>query len=269
MNTRKPKPDCPNCAGKGEIQTRITNGEWVTDTEPGPCRLCFGMPDDYRKEAEEMLERYSGKRSKEMDPEIQGEIWAGEEGDRFRRIMKFIWANPESSGSKNGMTKDSKPTTPFAKLFRFEEKISSKKRHFLAPDTIPTPVIPIFGAETNELRKAWGEAIKGIEKSSIPVLSYVRLTVSTNSLELAATDLDKWVKVSCPADGYVTGEYLLPGKLVYKILQTCDRKKVLAVGLPVAPSKDGKILLGNDTAVWSVYSLEPENFPSERRISNE
>lgn len=269
MTERTPDPECPGCLGKGEEKFDYS---WQTHEQKslgiGPCRFCYPLWETIRKEADEMANRYSGKFSRELSPEDQEERFTGEDGQLYRRLLSWLWAHHPRSNQMEWQGFDSKhKTKPFRKLFSFERKPKARKR-WPAIITVPeqTPAQPIFAVGGAEFKAAWNEAIKPIDRSCrIPVLHYVKVSVTLDRVRLQATDLDVWAEIEIPCCGFREGEYLLHGRKVAEILRTCSKADTLALGLPVDRRHPGFLLMANDTTVWKLVTLEPENFPNRKR----
>lgn len=267
----KPNPECPGCQGKG-IEHSEYNWKTESYSEPEirPCRLCAGYWPDVYQEAKELAERYAGKIARETESEHAQELWAGEDGARYRRLLQWLWSHPPGGSAPwRGFDKKHR-SKPLGRLPRFR---MAKRRPQLVLMPERTPCLPVFAANVSEFKPGWTEACKGIADRgcTIPVLRYLKVTVELDRIWLDGTDLRKWARAIVPADGYRPGVYIIPAQKVAEILRTCSKTDILAAGLPVdSPlDEDGNpsvLHLANESCVWTLHNLlGPENFPNPRR----
>lgn len=256
-------PHCPCCDGKGTSPAYwdIQQGRAKEDDKV-PCFLCHAGFKELHAEALAMLERTSGKNTNGMSWEEQDDLITGEEGQRFRRILKWLWEHPEDlNQDRNGMQKGVKPTktTPFKKLFNFERKAKAPKKYKPISEW-EFPVIPLCVLTVKELKKAWAEVSKGMRDANIPVLNCVKVDINLDSIRIARTDLDVWVSRTVPAYSFQNAfAVLLPGKKVRQILQSCNPKGDIAM----AGNKPGIVYLKHESLVWTINTLDPKNYPLE------
>jgi hypothetical protein len=267
-----PNPKCPNCEGKGQPITcewDEKRHQYVSVDKIGACPLCSCLYEDIYKAAKELELRYTGKASI-IEPSLQEEIFLGDDGARYRRLLKWVWSHPPYEGTKDGFpkgltTRDRKrmQSTPFKKLFKFERKVKVKRQ--LPIDDL-TPVVPWFCAEVKILLDAWNQIVKTTErKSTIPILRHVCVRTTPDSVCLDATDLEKWDSASVTADVYASTGVCVPGTRIQQILRSCDKKGVIAFGFEPETEEDlGWIVIGHGNSVWRVHTLRVENFPSKR-----
>lgn len=266
----KPNPNCPGCEGKGEHRTtKYENGRYMECDEYIACPLCSCLHSDIYKAAETLALQYSGKASN-IAADLQEEIFVGDEGKKYRRLVKWIWENPPYDKSHgDGRITDKKwRSTPFRKLFNFEPKIGKSKPKACIPVYMERNGM-IFSAKVEELRKQWADVIKGTErKSVIPILRYVKVEVGQAMIEMSATDLDTWVTGSSCADNCLPGiEILIHGARLMAILRACDKKGTVSFYLDVRG--EGKeayemLIVRHQSCTWELPTLDLDNFPHRR-----
>jgi hypothetical protein len=270
----EPNPQCPNCEGKGQPITSEWDSkrhQYVSVDKIGPCPLCSCLYADIYKAAKELELLYTGKAS-DIDPQLQDEIFLGDDGARYRRLLKWVWAHPPNSGTKDGfpegLTKKARKrlqSTPFKKLFNFERKIRAPKRY--KPVETCAAVIPWFCADVKPLLDAWNQIVKSTKRNSnLPILRHVCVTTALNSVTLDATTLQKWDSASIPADTYSQAGVCVPGTRMLQILRSCDRKGMIAFGFEPEAVEDDRdcVVIGHGNSVWRVHTLPTEHFPSKR-----
>lgn len=275
MNYREPNKDCPGCAGAGEAPSwvDIQQGQ-AKEGDRKCCSLCYNL--SFRQVHEilqKMLEDYSGAQSKRIIPEVQEDIIRGEEGQRFRRLLKWLWENPEDSGlDRNGFPRDLKPsqrqkTTPFKQLMRGERRERKPKIKPLPEGREIHNLDPLFVVPVADFKKAWIEGTKAVKRSiPIPVLNFAKVTVELDSVRIVGTNLAEWSGIITPAFGFKSGyTFLVSAKLVRKILQSCDRKGDIAFCRNFAErgSVMDSIIIRHESINWDLVTLTPDNFPNE------
>jgi hypothetical protein len=255
---KSPNKDCPGCAGAGlepnywDIQQgRAKEGDKV------PCELCDAGFREIYEAAGKMIESYTGKQSTTIPLEVQNDIITGEEGQRYRRLLNWLWTHPEEENQdKNGLPRNSKTykTKSFSQLFDFERV--PRKPRIRPHEGMTVSVTPYFLANVKELRGAWTAASKAVRVSNIPILEYIAVDVHLNHLEFSGTNLEEWSWGECPALSFTNNlRFLLPAKLVGRILRNCNQKGDIAVGL----NRNGTgYMIQHETMIWAV-PLMPEN----------
>ncbi len=113
-----------------------------------------------------------------------------------------------------------------------------------------------FSINKTELSNALTIVMKGVStRSTLPILSGVLIEAKTDQIVLQATDLELSVKVSSPALVEEEGRTVIPGKLFSEIIRSLPDA---AVHIEL---KDNNITLVCDTSSFSVWTLNPDDFP--------
>lgn len=225
--------ECPWCEGKGKegFEPGHWDGDqmkWVIGKSLGmeACPFCSAGFNAYYNKAKELEESYSGhaRHLDAMKAKDINKAWAGEDGQRYRRLVKWVWEHPkpEEGDVKCGRVEKRKDrSTPFKKLFAFE------KRYQRAGNAITTQTIELEEnvymqciVERKELLGMLKAAMKVVERSTtIPILSCVKLSVGNGEgngeLEIKATDLDKWESYKIKAADTIPGEVCVSARRLY------------------------------------------------------
>ncbi len=260
-------PKCPSCGGKGKPEEYgWERGKWVkheTAVEIA-CPLCFADRDRIERQARELLDIYSGNsrlmRELAAHSERQDEVWAGEEGQEYRRLLKWLWADKSGGDKKCGRLskkESGRGFTPFKKLFAFEPKLKPYTPRELAPRPIPARnTFMECTVETKVLLRALNEVMKIIlRKSVLPILSCVKIEVEDRKVKVSSTDLESWVTEEIPGRWCVDGAVIISGYRFRDIARVL-RGEVAIVGLDF----DVVELRCGDT-VYKLSGLGVENWP--------
>jgi hypothetical protein len=269
----KPNKDCPNCQGVG-ISERVWDCDiraYVVPTDPTACAICHADFDAVHTYTEKFIMDFSGKASLNMPVAEQNESFTGIDGQKYRRLVQWLWTHPPASGQdKNGFPVGykSKPSASFRKLFSFER--TPHKPRIPKAEFPSLSVRPWFCATVADLKEAWTFVNKGTDgsKSKLPILRCVLVSTDLYRVQLEADDLETRTAEHCPADIYTAASAALPGKLMLDLLRTCDKKGVISFGFHMNAPDYGRVIVGHKDAVWEVLTLPAENFPSKRIANN-
>ncbi len=120
-----------------------------------------------------------------------------------------------------------------------------------------------FSVDKNELERALSIVSKGLGvNSTLPVLSGILFKVSDDNLTLEATNLDFSCKskISCFVEE--GGEAILPGKLTYDIVRSCEEARLCL------QTDDTQAKISCDAAFFSTSVLNNNEFPEFPTIEN-
>ena len=259
----KPKKECPNCQGAGEARqawNSTTNRFEVAGAQP--CRICYSDFNDVRKFTEEFLLEYSGKQSLDVSADDQDLCFIGEDGQKYRRLLTWLWTHPPDIGQdRNGFPRGSKPTKSktFAQLFGHESK---RKPRIPKMESEGTCIKPLFAADVRPLLESWTKIIKPIRKNCrIPALHYVKVSPHLDGITLECTDLKDWIEGYCPACTFDQRPFLLPGAIIQKILKVCNKKGVIAFGLDPDDECPMAIIARHENSTWKIPVLCMSDYP--------
>jgi hypothetical protein len=253
--------NCPNCEGKGEPNQRWNEKDCKYEWVAGPCRICHADFYGVYTFTDDFILGYCGKNSLNISPENQDLCTIGEDGQKYRRLLKWLWTHPPDSGQdSHGFPRGSKHTKSktFRQLFG---SVSDRKPKIPKLECLYEQRIqPLFVVEVKDLLEAWTKAIKPIKKNCrLPILHYVKLTPTLEGIELSCTDLKDWVAEFIPAYTFALQPFLLPGATIHKMLKVCNKKGVIAFG--VDPAKEFEIVALHENASWKIPTLGVDSYP--------
>lgn len=101
-------------------------------------------------------------------------------------------------------------------------------------------------------------------RTTIPVLSHILLTVDSDQLRLAATDLDVSLTSSCPAEVKGEGAIAVQARKFSEIIRSLTDEKV---SLELGDDKQLRIRSGRSQ--FRIHGLAPEDFPTLPQVGEE
>jgi hypothetical protein len=269
---RDPNKDCPSCEGKGTEPSywEIREGKCKED-ERIPCPFCYALifravHDECRK----LLEQYSGSQSAKIRWDIEDDIVRGEEGQRFRRLLKWLWANPEDIGQdKNGFPRNGDKysrytTTPFAKLFAFE-RIETKPR---IPNPRPrfVPARELFEVRVKDIKKAWMDGTKAIKKNKYrPIHEFAKVESFQDHIKISGIGPDGWSFGVCQTLSFnqECTSFLLDARRIKALLKTVKAGDSLSFR-----RDDEGVIIQYGNCTWTFTpEVKVQDFPREPELS--
>jgi DNA polymerase-3 subunit beta len=115
-----------------------------------------------------------------------------------------------------------------------------------------------FSVAVADLKGALAAASRVVERrTTIPILSHIKLAAAGDRLSIVATDLDLELRTEIAAEVATPGATTLPALLLNDIV-----KRIGEGGrLEIAPGEGGQFLLKAGRSKWQVQSLPAEDFP--------
>ncbi len=114
-----------------------------------------------------------------------------------------------------------------------------------------------FSVDRTEFLNALGKVQNIVErKSSMPILSHIRITAVAQHILIEATDLEVGFRGSFPARILQEGSLATSGRKLFEIARNLTSNEML-----VEKKENNRVNISADEARFSLFGLSPEDFP--------